>query len=242
MPSSIFAFKYFNVSQEKSALKVGADAMILGALVDTSNSRDALDIGAGTGVLSLMLAQQNENLFVDAVEIDKDNVADCQVNFSNSPWSKRLRLIHTDVTAFVPSAQYDLIISNPPFYSNSLPNTDLRMARAKHEAFLPITTLIGWMAKNVKSDGSCWLIWPFDTLETLTSVLHENQFNLYSKYTIYSKPNRPSRVVVQFGLSPKKINLKELTLRDEVGEYTSAYIELTKNFHAVDLSRKNGKS
>lgn len=224
--------------QEKSALKVGADAMLLGALVETSNSGYALDIGAGTGVLSLMLAQQNDSLQVEAVEIDSDSVADCQTNFSQSPWSNRLRLIHSDVLELVPPIQYDLIVSNPPFYSNSLPNADPRMARSKHEAFLPIASLIAWMAKNVKGDGSCWIIWPFDAFEILTAALKENQFYLYSKHVIYSKPNRPSRVVVQFGLLPQKMKLGQLTIRDEIGHYTAEYIELTKDFHAVDLASR----
>ena len=238
MSSSIFAFKYFNVLQEKSALKVGADAMLLGALVDTSNSGCALDIGAGTGVLSLMLAQRNEDLKIDAIEIDADNVTDCQINFSQSPWSNRLRLIYSDVLELVPATRYDLIVSNPPFYSNSLPNADPRMARSKHEAFLPISSLMVWMAKNVKSDGSCWIIWPFDAFEILTVALEENQFYLYSKHVIYSKPNRPSRLVLQFGLLPKNIKMGELVIRDKEGNYTPEYIELTKDFHAVDLASR----
>lgn len=241
MPSSIFAFKYFNVRQEKSALKVGADAMLLGALVDASNARYALDIGAGTGVLSLMLAQQNRELEMDAIEIDADNVTDCQTNFSQSSWSNRLRLFHADVLAFVPADHYDLIVSNPPFYSNSLPNADPRMARSKHEAYLPLSALISWMAKNIKKDGSCWVIWPFDDLDKLATTLEENQFYLYSKHIIYSKPNRPSRVVVQFGLLPKNLKWSELTIRDREGNYTPEYIELTKDFHAVDLASRKAQ-
>jgi tRNA1Val (adenine37-N6)-methyltransferase len=238
MPSSIFAFKYFNVSQENSALKVGTDAMLLGALVQAEGVKSVIDIGAGSGVLSLMVAQKNLAAHIHAVEIDEKSFLDCQLNFLASPWSDRLTAIHADICSFNPSEKYDLIISNPPFYSNSLINADQRTARTKHSEFLPIGNLVDWVKRNISDTGKCWLIWPFQAVDLLIATLEQHQLILHQQVDIYSKTNRPSRVVVQFGKEPKKLLKSSVVIRQDDGNYTEEYIGLTRDFHAVDLTIK----
>lgn len=238
MSTSVFRFKHFDVRHENSALKVGADAMILGALVERDDAKTVIDIGAGTGVLSLMFAQKNLAAHIHAVEIDEQSFFDCQSNFSTSPWSDRLTAIHTDICSFNPSEKYDLIISNPPFYSHSLINTDERKARTKHEAFLPIGNLVDWVVGNMSDAGSCWLIWPFQAVDLLISTFDQHQLSLHQQIDIYSKPNRPSRVVLQFGKELKKILKSSVVIRQDDGNYTEEYIGLTRDFHAVDLTIK----
>ena len=238
MSTSVFRFKHFDVRHENSALKVGADAMVLGALVERGDAKIAIDIGAGTGVLSLMVAQKNLAAHIHAVEIDEKSFLDCQSNFSVSPWPDRLTAIHADICSFNPSEKYDLIISNPPFYSNSLINADQRIARSKHEEFLPIGNVVDWVARNMSDAGSCWLIWPFQAVDLLIATLYQHQLTLHQQIDIYSKPNRPSRVVVQFGKEPKKLLKSSVVIRQDDGNYTEEYIGLTRDFHAVDLTIK----
>lgn len=238
MSTSVFSFKHFDVRHENSALKVGADAMMLGALIEGDDAKTAIDIGAGTGVLSLMLAQKNLVAHIHAVEIDEESILDCQSNFSASPWSDRLTAIYTDIRSFNPSEKYDLIISNPPFYSNSLINADERKARTKHTEFLPINDLVDWVVRNISDAGSCWLIWPSQAVDLLISTLDLHQLSLHQQIDIFSKPNRPSRVVVQFGKKPKKLIKSSVVIRQDDGNYTEEYIGLTCDFHAVDLTIK----
>lgn len=241
MSTSVFRFKHFDVRHENSALKVGADAMILGALVEGDDAKTVIDIGAGTGVLSLMFAQKNLAAHIHAVEIDEQSFLDCQTNFSASPWPDRLTAIHADICSFNPSEKYELIISNPPFYSNSLINTDQRIARSKHAEFLPLQQLIQWIAKNISDSGSCWMIWPIETADTLFEELCKIEMNVNRQVVVESKPGRPSRTVIQFGKEKRDIIKTAFTIRDEKNNYTTDYIELTKDFHAVDLSIKNRK-
>ncbi len=240
--SSIFRFKAFDIHQENSALKIGADAMLLGSFVNAHGARTAIDIGAGTGVLSLMLAQQYPNLQIDAVEIDEMSFTDCVKNFNQSNWTDRLNARCMDVLQWNPAKKYELIVSNPPFYTNSLINADERIARTKHAAFLPLKELVSWMCEALHDNGVCWVIWPYASRNEYLEQIDLYGLHLTAEIIINSKPNKPSRVIYAFAKKSAIVNSTEFTIRDEKGNYTDAYIERTKHFHSVDLSlltRKN---
>lgn len=235
--SQIFQFKHFSVSQSNSALKVGTDAMVLGALIETTNEKSALDIGTGTGVLALMLAQKNSTILVDAIEIDAASCVDANLNFSNSNWKKRLNLIKSDFLDYSFSNQYDLIVSNPPFYLDGLVSADERTNQAKHANELNFETLFNRVNQLLSSEGTFWLIYPFETHVFVESIARENELFPSQLIEIQGKPNRPTRMVACFNKIASPIKRQVFVIRDVEGNYSPNYIEATSEFHSKKIVR-----
>jgi tRNA1Val (adenine37-N6)-methyltransferase len=235
----MFQFKYFSVQQANSALKVGTDAMLLGAYVSPENATSCLDIGAGTGVISLMLAQQNPSLQIHAIEIDTASVIDCQANFTNSKWNKNLTCIAEDFLTWQADQQYDLIVSNPPFYQNSLLSNHTLTAQSKHAVFLPFEQLFEKVSRLLAENGVFWLIVPFQDLEFVSELGNNNHLMCSQQITIEGKPGKPVRVILAFQKKPIQSQVKTICIRTENGNYTSQYIELTKEFHSKNLYEQN---
>lgn len=235
---SIFKFKHFYISQARSALKVGTDAMILGALIQSKNTRRALDIGAGTGVLSLMLAQKDPNVEIKALEIDEQSFIDCRENFENSPWKERLEVQCADFLNYEQSESemYDLIISNPPFYSKSLVNPNQRKAQTKHAEFLPVDELYSRVDRLLTEEGTFWLIAPFEHLDFHREIAGQNQLYGNDIWIIFGKPENPKRFVARFTRIEDNTKFHELLIRNTDGSYSKQYIELTAEFHGTSLA------
>lgn len=235
--SQIFQFKHFSISQSNSALKVGTDAMILGALVETTNEKSALDIGTGTGVLALMLAQKNQTILVDAIEIDTASCIDARLNFENSNWEERLNLIKSDFLDYSFSNQYDLIVSNPPFYVNGLESPDGRTNQAKHSNELNFETLFNRVNQLLSLEGTFWLIYPFETHSFVESIARDNELFPSQFVEIQGKPNRPTRMVTCFKKIASPIKSEVFVIRDEEGNYSPNYIEAMREFHSKKIVR-----
>jgi tRNA1Val (adenine37-N6)-methyltransferase len=231
---SDFHFKYFTVQQSKSALKVGTDAMVLGALIETSNSVTGLEIGSGTGVISLMLAQKTNSLEIDAIDIDLASFEESKVNFKNSPWSNRLSAFHKDFFKHETEKKYDLIFSNPPFFRRALKSENERSNISKHAQF-EFDDFFDKAVQLLNKNGHLWLIGPFDDL---TFFIDEGaKAGVYPKirWTIEGRPNKPQRFVVCFSFQRGNTEQFSLIIRDESGKYSNDYIKLTKEFHNKDL-------
>ena len=235
--SEIFQFKHFSVSQSNSALKVGTDAMVLGALIETTNEKSALDIGTGTGVLALMLAQKNSTILVDAIEIDAASCVDANLNFSNSNWKERLNLIKSDFLDYSFSNQYDLIVSNPPFYVNGLESPNERIAQSKHAKELNFETLFDRVNQLLSSEGSFWLIYPFEIHGFVETIAGENELFPTQLIEIQGKPNRPTRMLSCYNKIASPIMREIFVIRDEEGNYSPKYIEATSEFHSKKIVR-----
>lgn len=235
---SVFQFKQFSVQQGNSALKVGTDAMILGASVESDFSlKSILDIGAGTGVLSLMMAQIFPKSNVTAVELDELSSKDCQTNFEKSPWLNRFILIQDDFLSFEFNQQFDLIISNPPFYQSTLLSEDRREADAKHEQRLPSEQLIYKTSQLLSENGVAWFIFPFEDYEKWQMHFVSNELFVQQEITVFPKKDKsPNRMIVALGKKHSTETQKlSLTIRNTDGKYTDQYINLTKEFHFKDL-------
>ena len=233
---SIFHFNQFSIQQTNSILKVGTDAMVLGSLVKTGNASHVLDIGTGTGVLALMMAQKNQTANVTAVEIDELSAKDCQENFTNSPWSHRLEIIVKDILEYEADNHFDLIICNPPFYSNSLSNENKRLASAKHAVHLPFDQLFQKIASLLSENGKYWMIFPFQDKQLVSDLAEKCGLFPEIDYSVNGKPNQPVRTVFCFGqLKPTAIESHEITIRNHDNSYTDAYKKLTVDFHGVKL-------
>src|SRR5690554_7910080 len=161
MAKSIFQFKQFNIDQEGSAMKINTDGVLLAAKAKAIAPKTILDIGTGTGVIALMLAQRFPEAEVHALEINKEASACAERNFENSAFSERLSLFYTDFQHFAPEVSYDLIVSNPPFFINSLKNPDLSKTIARHAGSGFFEKLFSKTFEWLTHDGTFQLIWPY---------------------------------------------------------------------------------
>ena len=236
---SIFQFKHFSVQQKDNAMKVGTDSMLLGAFVETENKTKCLDVGAGTGVLSLMVAQRNTEIEINAVEIDELSAEECKLNFKGSKWANRLSSIHTNIFDFSPVKRYDLIVSNPPFYDSTLLNKDKRKATARHSEFMELKSLAVKIQGILSPNGCFWVIIPNEFFVQWNNEFMKVGVKMHQKINIKGKASKDvNRVIVCFG-SEVSLGVEESTfvIRNEDNSYTKEYIELTKDFHSVDLSK-----
>jgi len=233
---STFKFKYFTVQQSDAAMKVGTDAMLLGAFVQAEGKAQALDIGTGTGVLSLMLAQKNETIQITGIDIDEASVQEANLNFENSPWSNRLQLIHNDFLKQTFSDSYDLIVSNPPYFSTTNENEDSRKAQARHVSSLEVKPFIEKVQSMLTSTGSFWVIIPYIDFENWNAQATANSLKLARKIDVIGKEgNDPIRCILKFDLSSNSLKEESFCIRNTDNSYTEEYIELTKEFHGTEL-------
>jgi tRNA1Val (adenine37-N6)-methyltransferase len=234
---SVFQFKHFSVSQSNSSMKVGTDSMILGSLVRQEEEPvRILDVGAGSGVLSLMMAQKYPDANITAIEMDPSALIDCSFNFKNSSWNERLFVLDGDFLHFNSIEKFDLIISNPPFFENSLKNDLESKTLARHTDSLPLDLLAQKVSELLSENGSFWVILPVEAAEKLISFANEHNLFPSQIFKIAGKPGKSNRKVLQL-VSKKKdgISLNSLTVRDEFGKYTEDYKLLTNNFHDREL-------
>ena len=232
---SIFRFKEFSIIQDRSAMKVGTDAMVLGSLVDLDLKGKCLEIGTGTGVISLMLLQRSPELFITAIDIDYESSEEAIQNFSNSPWSSRVNGINCDFLNYSFDTKFDLIVTNPPYFENGLLNNSKRKAATRHEDSLPLLNLFEKSSSLLSDKGNFWLILPFETASKWKDV--SKDFDLFCKeeVTIFGKPNSPKRTVFCFSKEEVECIQKDLIIRNSDNTYTDQYKLLTFDFHGVKL-------
>ena len=230
--SSVFKFKKFNVLQEKSALKVGTDSMLLGSFIDVASAKSGLDLGAGTGVLSLMLAQKSKLLNIDAIEQDALSFDECHLNFQNSPWSNRLVTHLGSYFTFRFEKKYDLIFSNPPFYLEKEANTKTSNVIGKHTSLDEFQKFAFLVKNQLSLTGYFWIIVPYSVYKLINDVGIFNPLKINYLYKIHSKLNKlNSRMVIGFSHLEKEAIVKELVVRNEDNTYSDDYVKLTKDFH-----------
>lgn len=233
---SVFKFKHFDIQQSGAAMKVGTDSMILGTLIDADKPVYALDVGAGTGVLSLMVAQRYVDVTVDAVELEGAAFEDCQFNIESSQWKERVHGIHTDVFAAKLRENYDLIFSNPPFYRDSLQNANDAKSMARHEADFGASRFFELVSKHLSPNGRCWMIFPYADRESWLNDAHQFGLNVDKEFQIRGKVGGEFvRSVVSLSFNAGEPVAKEITIRNQEGGYTDQYINLTLDYHGVKL-------
>lgn len=231
MPNNYFNFKQFTINQEKSAFKVGTDGVLLGAVADISGAKSILDIGSGSGLISLMLAQRSEAM-ITAIEPDSDSYLQTRENADGSKWKDRLKVVHTDLQSFNPDGKFDLIITNPPYFSGSLKNPDPRKSAARHNDSLTSDKLLKGVMRLINDNGRFQLIMPY--VEGNIFIAEANRYDLYCNEIVKIKP-LPSaeirRLILTFGRVRKKPVEKFLTIEHGRHLYTDDYINLTKDFY-----------
>ncbi len=229
-----FQFKQFSITQERTAMKVGTDGVLLGAWANCEQTSTILDIGTGTGLVTLMLAQRS-TAQITAVEIDSDACNDAQENFSLSKWSNRIELQNIAIQTFAASCtyQFDLIVCNPPFFSNSLKTPNQSRNRARHDDGLPTCELFACAEKLLSPAGLFTVIIPHDKLESYISEAKKN--NLQVQRVMHIKPTPTAdykRALVEFCRNAETLTETEMIIEDKGRHgYSDQYINLTHNFY-----------
>ncbi|GAB2687099.1 methyltransferase [Mucilaginibacter koreensis] len=233
----IFRFKQFAVNQTGCAMKVNTDGVLLGALVGNEQPSTILDIGTGTGVIALMLAQRFPEATIDAVEIDELAAQTAYQNFAHSPYAERLQLHPGDYQIYLnqhPDKEYDLIVSNPPFYIQSLKSPHTQKSVAKHADEQFFFTLIQQVVSHLSDEGQCWLILPVNTAALVKELSSGVQLYLQHSVLIGSYPDSiPHREVLALGKRRGEIITEDLHIYNEPKVYSQLYQTLLKNFLTI---------
>jgi tRNA1Val (adenine37-N6)-methyltransferase len=230
-----FQFKQFRIVQERSAMKVGMDGVLLGAWANASGAERILDIGTGTGLIALMLAQKNASAQIDAIEIDRDACDEAAFNVQQSEWSGRIKLFCKSFQEFTSrkEAKYDLIVSNPPFFSNGIKAPDKTRAQARHTETLPLDVLISGAANMLSEKGKIALVLPIESLQEIENLAANNQLFLSRVCRVKPNPQKPTfRILIELANSACTIQESELMIEFEKHhDYTPEYKALTTDFY-----------
>jgi tRNA1Val (adenine37-N6)-methyltransferase len=232
----MFQFKQFSIQQDKTAMKVGTDGVLLGAWTPIDhNPFSVLDIGAGTGIISLMLAQRSHAQQIDALEIDENAYEQATDNFENSPWNDRLFCFHAGLDEFIeePEDEYDLIVSNPPFYSEDYKTQSEQRDLARFQDAMPFEELIEAADLLLSENGIFAVILPFKEEENFIALAKESELYPVKITRVKGTPTSEiKRSLLAFSRNENTtVSTDELIIETARHIYTSEYIELTKEFY-----------
>lgn len=228
-----FEFKQFRIEQQNSAMKVGTDGVILGAWVSVNQATRILDVGSGTGLIALMLAQRS-NAEIDAVEIDSHAYLEAKYNFEQSPWSERLKIFHSDFNTYSNETGklYDLIVCNPPFFVDSLKTSDSRLAIARHNESMTFSQLILGSVKLLNQSGRLTVIIPSGSFDEFRETARIHGLYLHRNCNIITKTGRlPSRVLLELSLAQGYMSTSEILIQNTDGQFTDQFKELTNKYY-----------
>lgn len=232
----MFQFQQFAISQEKAAHKVGTDGVLLGAWATLENDPySILDIGTGTGLIALMLAQRSDAPHIDALEIDEDSFEEAVGNFENSPWNDRLFCFHASLDDFMDELEdeeYDLIVCNPPFYSENVASGNTARDNARQLQSLPFEDLIGASAVLLSDIGTLCTIIPFkEESRFLEIAASEELYPIKITRVKGTATSEIKRSLIALSQMPSDVKTDELILENSRHDYTDAYREMTSEFY-----------
>ncbi len=233
MSNDYFQFKQFKIIQEKTAMKVGTDGVLLGAWTDIQNSKSILDIGTGTGLIALMLAQKS-NADIEAVEINNEAFFEAEQNIVNSKWDKRIKIYNISFQEFCKSnKKFDLIVTNPPYFIDSMKSPELNRTIARHNNELSYKDLLLGVDALLNKNGIFCLILPYEQTNKFLNMAQD--YNLFCTKKTIVKPTlnkQANRVLLELQRTKQIIIENELIIEDKGRhQYSKEYIELTKDFY-----------
>lgn len=245
----IFRFKRFDVVNERSAMKVNTDGVLLGAVMTIMpEDRRLLDIGTGTGTIALMAAQRlsdtssmavsdmaySGTVEVDAIDVDEPSAVEAAMNFRNSPWSNMLHAAHSSLEAYIPEAgEYDLIFSNPPYFDNALQAPEERRNAVRHTTTgLSYREILEFAAVHLASQGRVAMVLPADTEHDLTRHARMCGLHLYKITRVRTVSRKaPGRIIAEFSRERNSTPEDRILTIQENGQYTQEYLSIMKDFY-----------
>jgi len=228
-----FHFKQFSIRQDSAAFKVGTDGVLLGAWADVSGARSVLDIGTGTGLLAIMLAQRC-GARISALEIDKASASQARENALASPWKDRIQILHISLQDFKPSEKYDLVITNPPFFQDSMRPDDNGRMISRHDALLSLEELAEAVPRLMQDEGRFCLVLPPAESRAFERIGPDHGLHMHRVLRVHSGPDPPEkRRLMEFRLYPAgTMQYDDLIIEKGVRhKYTKRYRELTGDFY-----------
>lgn len=224
-----FTFKQFKIEQSKDVFRVGTDGVLLGALANVDFASNVLEVGTGTGLISLMLAQRNPLAYFLGLDINEDAAALTKLNFENAPFHARLKNRHQDFKTFETEERFDLIVSNPPYFEESGSEKD-KIARQTVE--LNFRQLITKAARLLSENGIFSVIIPVEAGGVFISIGKENRLFVNRRINIKGIENsKAKRLILEFSSQEKEICESDFVIEKSPREYSDQYLELTKEFH-----------
>ena len=241
MSNNYFRFKQFTVFQDNCAMKVCTDACLFGALtanqklilgVAEGQTSNCLDIGTGTGLLSLMVAQKDPDTIIDAVEIDREAAIQAGENFSASPWKKRLHIYNSDILLFRPDRKYDRIFSNPPFFEDDLMSPDQDKNNAKHDTSLSLTELLQVVKHHLAADGTFSVLLPYRRVNHFIEEAGKKELHLTQKILVkQTEKHDYFRGILFFSKEKKQAVQSGMSIKDSEGNYSAEFISALKDYY-----------
>lgn len=231
--SQHFQFKQFTIYHDRATMKVGTDGVLLGAWTNVDEVKNILDIGTGTGVIALMLAQRTpSSTQIDAVEIDSDNARQAIENILLSPWPEKTKVHHVPIQNYNPEKKYDLIVSNPPYFQNSFKPPDEKRLRTRHTVDLSFSDLIQAVKKLLNTTGRFNIILPYQEGLEFIDLAKNNSLYCTRQCGFRSRADKPiERWLLEFSLIDKHTVFDEIILYQIGEEWSERYKALTKEFY-----------
>lgn len=227
-----FEFKRFAIDDRGCGMKIGTDSVLLGAWADLSGARSILDLGCGSGVLALMAAQRAPEARITGVEIDADACLCARANADASPWGIRIEIAQADANEFEPSAAFDMIISNPPYFTNGEKAPDAQRAQARHAEGLSPTAVLQLASRWLSPDGQVALVAPAECRSDLIYSAEMLRLKLRRECMVATvEGKQPTRGLWQFARIDGACDASTLAIRTADGAFTAEYTTLTKDFY-----------
>lgn len=224
-----FRFQKFTVQQHKEVFRVGTDGVLLGALANVSFAKNILEVGTGSGLISLMIAQRNSDASITALDLNPISAELAQKNFEDSPFHERLKTVETDFKNFTSKEKFDLIISNPPYFEN---NNSEKDALARQQRELTFEDLISKSAEMLTTTGLFCVIIPFSAGNNFEEICKKHKLFLQRRITIYGiKNSAPKRLILEFGTELKSLKEETFTIEKSPRVYSDQYLQATAEFH-----------
>lgn len=234
MGSKLFQFKKFSIAQDRCTHKVGTDGVLLGAWVDICEADMAmLDIGTGSGLIAIMLAQRaSPEAHIDAVELEAQDVQQARENVRRSPWPEKVNIHHTPLQQFFPGKQYDLIVSNPPYFVRSLLPPDEKRTQARHAHALSFSELLGNTTRLLAPGGRLGVILPYAESREFTALALGSDLFILRQAVFRARAHKPpERLLIEFSLKKQNPEQREITLYEAGDQWSADYKSLTGDFY-----------
>lgn len=232
MPNDYFSFKQFTIQQADCAMKVGTDGVLLGAWAPINNVNSILDVGTGTGLIALQLAQRQPHAKIQAIEIDPIAAKQAKFNVDSSPWADRVAVICQDFKLYQSNNLFDLIVSNPPYFVDALRSPNEQRSMARHTNQLNYEVLFSQSSKLLHRNGHLCIIIPSEVGELVLDTAWKYGFHPCRQVKVYTKPEKACRRwLLSFAFGLCECEHSTFFIHQSDGSYTSDYQQLTSDFY-----------